>query len=36
MVALTLFNVKADDGSENQKLLIRELQNISNKAKELK
>ncbi len=36
VVALTLFNVKADDGSENQKLLIREIQNIANQAKELK
>ena len=36
VVGLTLFNVEADDGSENQKILIREIQNIANRAKELK
>ena len=36
VVALTLFNIDAKDGSKNQKILIQELQNIANRAKELK
>ena len=36
VVALTLLNVEAKDGSEKQKILIQELQNIANRAKELK
>ncbi len=36
VVALTLFNVDAKDGSKNQKILIHEIQNIANRAKELK
>ena len=36
VVALTLLNVDAKDGSKNQKILIQEVQNIANRAKELK
>jgi len=35
VVALTLYNIDAKDGSKNQKILIKEIQNIANRAKEL-